>query len=1244
MAKSRAEVYAAGRFALVVAGAAAAAALAFATPAPAEDGPPRPPAAREVDAPLPPTTTREVGLGGDTDTFFFVWRDRRDLKSARRPAAEVFAELTEHEAENARLRAEALAFGWCQGPDEEEQRAGLQPFFPADSCDLARVEPPRVGVWLTLPRRFLATLDDEDTDDMFHALATTMDQVPDALQLFILARPAEGGAYRPITSYLPRLPRVGRKPFEAPPLRVRPQAPGGDGGAEPGHPGQPQPGGALSGKSVFLSQSHGWYYESSSSAWITQRGNTNSIVEDFINAEAIDQYLIHYLSNAGAGVYTARERDMNTNEVIVDDDSSGFAVTGTWTTNTSGGSYYGSSERSKAAAATESGTATWTPALPAAGRYAVYAWYTGGSNRSDTATYTISHAAGDTTVVQNQQRDGFTWKLLGFFDFDPADAAARRRVVLSNAPGSGSEVVIADAMRFGGGMGSIADGGATSGRPRWEESGRYYAEFAGCSNAYCGTSRVSAMPRWAAWENETWEDGIYLSWHTNAPYPGTGTSSFVYTTGDWDDPFEGVDGSLELQDYVHAEIINDIRAGYDSGWTNGGQHTADFGEINPANNAETPGLLVELAFHDTPSDAGYLKDPKFRQLAARAMYQGIVKYYAWKDGTAVHLLPEPPGRARVQYLGGGTARVSWTAPAYNSGNGLYGDSATGYRVYVSSSARGFTDAVATAATSYDITGLAAGDLRFVRVSATNSGGESFPTPTLAVRVPASGNPELLIVEGFDRLDASALVDQYESASLGWVKRMFLDEMSTFNYAVSHAVAAAAFGAGFDSAVNEAVAAGDVSLGGYSAVDWILGEESTADETLSSTEQGLVTSYLAAGGALLVSGAELLWDLDYKGSSSDKTFADTYLHADYAADDAGVGSVSGTAGGAFAGLAGVAFDREGSLGIYKVGYPDAMTARSGASAAMSYEGTAYTAAVTYSGTHRTVVLGFPLETIGTEANRASVMAQALAFLIGDANPTITPTPTVTRTPSVTPTRTPTPTPTRTATRTPTKTPTPTRTATATATRTATGTATPIPSATATRTSTKTATPTRTPSATRTATPTKTATPTRTPTTTATRTRTPRASTATATMTATRTPTRTPSATATAVATATRTRTPTATPVGTRAATATTTATATATASPTRSPAVASTATSTVTAVVPPTHTPSGGPSGTATPPPAITPTSTPPASAPVPAITRPGLLAASALLGIWLSLRARAARRAGRARGRGDRGAAPRGRG
>ena len=71
------------------------------------------------------------------------------------------------------------------------------------------------------------------------------------------------------------------------------------------------------------------------------------------------------------------------------------------------------------------------------------------------------------------------------------------------------------------------------------------------------------------------------------------------------------------------------------------------------------------------------------------------------------------------------------------------------------------------------------------------------------------------------------------------------------------------------------------------LDWALGEESTADESLSTTEQILIDTFLSKGGRMLISGAELGWDLDQNGTAADRAFYRNTIGAVYVADGVAV---------------------------------------------------------------------------------------------------------------------------------------------------------------------------------------------------------------------------------------------------------------------------------------------------------------------------------------------------------------------
>ncbi len=267
------------------------------------------------------------------------------------------------------------------------------------------------------------------------------------------------------------------------------------------------------------------------------------------------------------------------------------------------------------------------------------------------------------------------------------------------------------------------------------------------------------------------------------------------------------------------------------------------------------------------------------------------------------------------------------------------------------------------------------------MTAVNQGGESFPTSVVGVRTPRAGEgTPILVVDGFDRLDAQAMIPQYESSALGTSKRMYLERMNRFDYVVEHAEALDSCGYAFDSAQNEAVEDGDIPLRNYRMLDWFTGEQAGQDPALSGQERTLLKNYLDSGGRLVLSGSEIGWDLARVGGGSDPGFYRSYLKSSYLGDDAATYHFSGTAGGMYAGLSGQFDDSSG--GYYDVQAPDRLEAVDGSSLTLSYTGgTDDGAAVVYTDVFGLVYFGFPLEAVTEPGVRGDLVCKAAEHLLG-----------------------------------------------------------------------------------------------------------------------------------------------------------------------------------------------------------------------------------------------------------------------
>ncbi|RMG11909.1 MAG: hypothetical protein D6731_14825 [Planctomycetota bacterium] len=719
----------------------------------------------------------------------------------------------------------------------------------------------------------------------------------------------------------------------------------------------PNPGGALAGKTVVFSPGHGKMLDAG--RWRYQRGVNFGLREDIHTNEIFILYLQRYLAGAGARVASCRERSFQEHEVIVRLGGPGASETGVWTASTSApDDYGGDGYRWAATAGSTTATATFRPDLPAAGRYPVYVWYTASANRARDARYVVHHAGGRTVVRIDQSAWGGGWVFLGEFFFRAGTAG---KVVLENRSTEAGKVVVADAVRFGGGVGP-------SGEPRWREGAKSFLTYKGYPAA---NGEVTIRPVYgrtlAGGSTSAWRDDYrYLALHTNGG-GGTGISGFSYSNGrtaSWGSngpahyPAGLAAASDRFRDLVQAQVLADVRALYRPAWRDRGTHRMNFGELRESRNM--PSTLLELGFHDQADDAALLADAGFRHDAARAIYKAILRSFL---GAAAVVTPLPPARLRVENLGGGEVRVSWVPtpdPLEPSAQ------ATAFKVYTSRDGRGFDNGRRVNGTSTVLRGYAPGERVFVRVAGLNAGGEGLCSRVLGAQV-GDGGGKLLCVDGFDR--------RYRHTHDNW------RGLWTHDYAVEHllALGAAEPQAPIDSAENEAVASGDLALADYECVDWLLGRESSVDRTFDPTEQRLVEAYLRGGGALLASGTEVAWDLEAKGGGL--AFLHDVLGAAYVRDDAGTRSLRLAAGSPLRGPVGTLRLHDGTQG-YDAAYPDVLRPQArGARAALAWEASgAPAAAVARETPYRVLLCGFPLESVRSDAARAELAREALAFLL------------------------------------------------------------------------------------------------------------------------------------------------------------------------------------------------------------------------------------------------------------------------
>lgn len=306
-----------------------------------------------------------------------------------------------------------------------------------------------------------------------------------------------------------------------------------------------------------------------------------------------------------------------------------------------------------------------------------------------------------------------------------------------------------------------------------------------------------------------------------------------------------------------------------------------------------------------------------------------------------------------------------------------------YNVFVSEDASTFIDTVVSTSNSVLVSGLQQDKVYYFKMSAGNRDGNSDMEKHWYAGVPTIQKHKVLVINGFDR-----------------------STNTRFDYITKYAPEIAGRGYGFSYALNDAVINGKIRLTNFQGLIWILGDEGTADETFSAVEQDSVKRYLDNGGYMLVSGAEIGYDLDHKGSADDQTFYHNYLKAEYAADapdgkQSEFYSCTPVPGQIMDVIPDFYFD-DGTHGTIDVDWPDALTPVGGAKAIMRYKGAVNTniAGLEYEGAFpggskegKLVYFGFPVETVYPEEVRSQIISRVFdlwegkisAISIGDLQP-------------------------------------------------------------------------------------------------------------------------------------------------------------------------------------------------------------------------------------------------------------------
>lgn len=558
----------------------------------------------------------------------------------------------------------------------------------------------------------------------------------------------------------------------------------------------------LEGRHIALWQSHGKYYINDKDKWGWQRPRLFCTTEDQFTQSFILPYLLPMLENAGANVFTPRERDTQKQEVIVDNDGSlsghggqgslyldvksrkarweqtfrpGFAQRKRIYQDNENPFLSGTARFAKTEKKKDKAFAEWVPDIPETGEYAVYVSYQTLPGSVSDAKYLVFHNGGVTEFKVNQQIGGGTWVYLGTFTFDKG-RNDYGMVVLSNESKE-KGVVCADAVRFGGGMGNISRGGSISGLPRYLEGARYAAQWAGMpygiyspaegKNDYTddinSRSRVINYMSGGSVYNPQ-EQGLGVPFemtfglHSDAGFSKEdeliGTLG-IYTTGSNNGKLNaGISryASRDLADMVLTGLQRDISAGFGIQWPRRSLWNRNYSETRLPG---VPSMILELLSHQNFADLKLGHNPRFKFTVARSVYKSILKYTATMHGTDYVVQPLPVSNFSIaEGSKKNTFRLSWQAvddPLEPTAK------AREYIVYTRLGHGGFDNGTLVRDTKYTFE-AEPGLVYSFKVTAVNRGGESFPSEILSAYKAKKSKGTVLIVNAFDRLSGPATIE------------------------------------------------------------------------------------------------------------------------------------------------------------------------------------------------------------------------------------------------------------------------------------------------------------------------------------------------------------------------------------------------------------------------------------------------------------------------------------------------------
>lgn len=487
--------------------------------------------------------------------------------------------------------------------------------------------------------------------------------------------------------------------------------------------------------------------------------------------------------------------------------------------------------------------------------------------------------------------------------------------------------------------------------------------------------------------------------------------------------------SRQFANIVSTEVVNDIRAKYEPKWTRRGMWDKSYYE---ARVPEVPALLMELLSHQNFADMKYGLDPQFRFDVSRAIYKGIIKFIAQRDHRDYVIQPLPVNSFAINQLSDNLFMLNWEpTPDPLCANA----DAKRYIVMEQVGNDGGFKEIDIVDQPFYSAHINDNEIHSFKIIAMNDGGRSFPSETLSVGVAKHSKGTVMVVNDFTRVSApdwfedNKLAGFYDNKDHGvpYMEQInYLGSQfefrrnlewrdddapgfgacrsnyetrniagNTFNYPSIHGAALMKAGYSFVSSSVKAVENGTIELERYKALDIIMGKQKETKtgrgakpsrfKALTSRLMNAVTNYTRGGGNVLLTGAYVasdIWDKEHP-AQAEINFAKNvmgYTWVDGRATLLGEAYSVPTTLKMSDGMSNLTFYNQLNSDFYAVESPDAIKASDERGATiLRYKENNIPAGIASSRNgYKTVVVGFPFETIKSENERDEFMQRVMNF--------------------------------------------------------------------------------------------------------------------------------------------------------------------------------------------------------------------------------------------------------------------------